>query len=102
MVHYISLIYYPNTIDKIKMFAGMGKWNDGRTLNLIDPILKRVVSRSDILIRCFHIGLLCVQESVADRPTMASVIMMISNDFFLLKNNINYIFYIKFLGKIIF
>uniref|UniRef100_A0A6N2L138 non-specific serine/threonine protein kinase n=1 Tax=Salix viminalis TaxID=40686 RepID=A0A6N2L138_SALVM len=40
----------------------MGKWNDGRTLNLIDPILKKVVSRSAILIRCFHIGLLCVQE----------------------------------------
>ncbi|XP_034892304.1 cysteine-rich receptor-like protein kinase 26 [Populus alba] len=59
-------------------------WNEGRTLNLIDPILKRVVSRRDVLIRCFHIGLLCVQEKVADRPTMASVILMLSSDSFVL------------------
>lgn len=31
------------------------------------------------MIRCIHIGLLCVQENVADRPTMASVVLMLSS-----------------------
>ncbi|GLT64434.1 hypothetical protein SLA2020_369290 [Shorea laevis] len=32
--------------------------------------------------RCIHIGLLCVQENVVDRPTMASVVLML-NDYFI-------------------
>ncbi|KAJ6292247.1 hypothetical protein OIU78_024425 [Salix suchowensis] len=31
------------------------------------------------MMRCIHIGLLCVQENVADRPTMASVVLMLSS-----------------------
>ncbi|PRQ48783.1 putative non-specific serine/threonine protein kinase [Rosa chinensis] len=31
------------------------------------------------IMRCIHIGLLCVQESLADRPTMASVILMFNS-----------------------
>ena len=30
--------------------------------------------------RCIHIGLLCVQENVADRPNMASVVLMINSN----------------------
>ena len=29
--------------------------------------------------RCIHIGLLCVQENVVDRPTMASVVLMLDS-----------------------
>lgn len=29
--------------------------------------------------RCIHIALLCVQENVADRPTMASVVLMLNS-----------------------
>jgi hypothetical protein len=29
--------------------------------------------------RCIHIGLLCVQENVVDRPTMASVVLMFNS-----------------------
>ena len=36
-------------------------------------------SMSDIM-RCIHIGLLCVQENEADRPTMASVVLMLSSN----------------------
>ena len=32
------------------------------------------------MMKCMHIGLLCVQESVADRPTMASVVHMLNSD----------------------
>ena len=35
-------------------------------------------SRNEIM-RCIHIGLLCVQENVADRPTMASIVLMLNS-----------------------
>ncbi|KAG8660406.1 hypothetical protein MANES_02G155750v8, partial [Manihot esculenta] len=52
-------------------------WNQGRALNLIDTSLSGG-SRNQ-MIRCIHIGLLCVQENLADRPTMASVVIMLSS-----------------------
>ncbi|KAJ9690106.1 hypothetical protein PVL29_012652 [Vitis rotundifolia] len=51
-------------------------WRDRSVSNLIDPSVS-TGSRSEIM-RCIHIGLLCVQENVADRPTMASVVLMLS------------------------
>ncbi|GMJ14620.1 cysteine-rich RLK (RECEPTOR-like protein kinase) 26 [Hibiscus trionum] len=53
-------------------------WREATTVNLIDPAL-RVSSKSEIT-RCLHIGLLCVQENVADRPTMASVVIMLNSN----------------------
>ncbi|KAK0579697.1 hypothetical protein LWI29_029888 [Acer saccharum] len=52
-------------------------WKAGKSLNLIDPTWS-VGSSSDI-VRCIHIGLLCVQENVASRPTMASVVIMLTS-----------------------
>ncbi|CAL9001547.1 unnamed protein product [Prunus brigantina] len=52
-------------------------WREGTASNLIDPTLE-TGSRNEIM-RCIHIGLLCVQENVADRPTMASVILMMNS-----------------------
>ena len=31
------------------------------------------------IMRCIHIGLLCVQENIAHRPTMASVVLMLNS-----------------------
>ena len=53
-------------------------WQAGKSLNLIDPTLS-FGSSSDI-VRCIHIGLLCVQENVASRPTMASVVIMLTSN----------------------
>lgn len=44
----------------------------------MDPIL-RGSSLSEI-VKCIHIGLLCVQENVAKRPTIASVVLMLSEE----------------------
>ncbi|XP_062006996.1 cysteine-rich receptor-like protein kinase 29 isoform X2 [Rosa rugosa] len=52
-------------------------WREGTTSNLIDPTLTNG-SRTEIM-RCIHIGLLCVQENIADRPTMTSVILMLNS-----------------------
>ncbi|XP_043688757.1 cysteine-rich receptor-like protein kinase 10 isoform X3 [Telopea speciosissima] len=54
-------------------------WNAGTTFELIDPILGENYSRSEMM-RCVHIGLLCVQEDVADRPTMANIVLMLSSN----------------------
>ncbi|XP_007025940.2 PREDICTED: putative receptor-like protein kinase At4g00960 isoform X2 [Theobroma cacao] len=52
-------------------------WNEGTPWKLIDDILLDD-SRSEML-RCIHLGLLCVQENIAHRPTMDSVVLMLSS-----------------------
>ena len=60
-----------------KSLQAWRSWREGTASNLIDPTL-RTGSRTEIM-RCIHIGLLCVQENVADRPSMASVILMLNS-----------------------
>ncbi|KAI4298614.1 hypothetical protein L6164_032150 [Bauhinia variegata] len=52
-------------------------WREGTTSNIVDPTLGNG-SRSEMM-RCIHIGLLCVQENIADRPTMATVVLMLNS-----------------------
>ncbi|KAM5586045.1 cysteine-rich receptor-like protein kinase 26 [Rosa sericea] len=53
-------------------------WKSDTIPNIIDPMLT-IGSRNE-MIRCIHIGLLCVQENVNDRPIMASVVSMLNSD----------------------
>ncbi|XP_027340833.1 putative receptor-like protein kinase At4g00960 [Abrus precatorius] len=52
-------------------------WRADTITKIIDPSINDV-SRDEIM-RCIHIGLLCVQEDVADRPTMASIVLMLNS-----------------------
>nr|XP_043620389.1 cysteine-rich receptor-like protein kinase 29 [Erigeron canadensis] len=52
-------------------------WRDGKASSLVDPTLCTSSLRD--MLRCIHIGLLCVQEELNKRPTMASVILMLSS-----------------------
>ncbi|XP_061983381.1 cysteine-rich receptor-like protein kinase 26 isoform X4 [Populus nigra] len=52
-------------------------WREGTAQDMIDPVLSS--GSATEMMRCIHIGLLCVQENVADRPTMASVVLMLSS-----------------------
>ena len=52
-------------------------WSEGIIANIIEPSLNNG-SRNEIR-RCIHIGLLCVQEDIANRPTMASVTLMFNS-----------------------
>ncbi|KAD7117327.1 hypothetical protein E3N88_04595 [Mikania micrantha] len=54
-------------------------WKNGTTANIIDPILKTGSGSLRDIIRSVHIGLLCVQENVVNRPTMASVVLMLNS-----------------------
>ena len=38
----------------------------------------RVGPTSEVIMKYIHIGLLCVQENEVDRPTMASVVLMLN------------------------
>ncbi|KAF8115004.1 hypothetical protein N665_0030s0052 [Sinapis alba] len=55
-------------------------WREEVIVRVIDPSLT-TGSRNDIL-RCIHIGLLCVQDSAASRPTMALVALMLNSSSF--------------------
>ncbi|KAM7490580.1 hypothetical protein LguiA_033501 [Lonicera macranthoides] len=54
-------------------------WKERGGKNLIDPILRSNSSPIHDIMRCIHIGLLCVQENPTDRPTMASIVLMLSS-----------------------
>jgi len=47
-------------------------------LRLVDSSLNESFSEDEVL-RCVHAGLLCVEENADDRPTMSSVISMLTN-----------------------
>ncbi|TYH53260.1 hypothetical protein ES332_D09G087100v1 [Gossypium tomentosum] len=54
-------------------------WEAGAALDLVDPNLRNG-SRSEVM-RCIHIGLLCVQENVAQRPNMGAIVLMLAGHF---------------------
>ncbi|XP_021719603.1 putative receptor-like protein kinase At4g00960 isoform X2 [Chenopodium quinoa] len=53
-------------------------WTDGNAWNLVDPVIPP--GSSTEILRCIHIGLLCVQDNPVDRPTMSAVDLMLSSD----------------------
>ncbi|KAH9748255.1 cysteine-rich receptor-like protein kinase 10 [Citrus sinensis] len=54
------------------------QWRDGTPLQLLDPNLTDTYSRNEV-IRCIHLGLLCVQEDPAERPSMATIVLMLNS-----------------------
>ncbi|CAD5326759.1 unnamed protein product [Arabidopsis thaliana] len=53
-------------------------WREGQVLNIVDPSLIETRGLSDEIMKCIHLGLLCVQENPKSRPTMASVVRMLN------------------------
>ena len=45
--------------------------------NIVDPALFNAPQNE--IMRCIHIGLLCVQGNVARRPTMATILFMLNS-----------------------
>ncbi|KAM0063738.1 putative protein kinase RLK-Pelle-DLSV family [Helianthus debilis subsp. tardiflorus] len=56
-----------------------GLHNEGSSLQLVARCLGESTNVSEIL-RCIHVGLLCVQRHAVDRPTMTSVILMLGSE----------------------
>ncbi|KAB1202744.1 Cysteine-rich receptor-like protein kinase 10, partial [Morella rubra] len=53
-------------------------WSERTASNIVDSTIRSAGSTTEMM-RCIHIGLLCVQENVADRPTMASIVLMLNS-----------------------
>ena len=68
-------------VTSINVFAGMEKLVGRDIFEFYRSNIKcRFQTSSSDIVRCIHIGLLCVQENVASRPTMASVVIMLTSN----------------------
>lgn len=56
-------------------------WNEGKGLEVVDPILLESCLDSEFeILRCIHVGLLCVQENPQHRPTMSNVMVLLGSE----------------------
>ncbi|XP_028804419.1 G-type lectin S-receptor-like serine/threonine-protein kinase At1g11410 [Neltuma alba] len=55
-------------------------WRESRAMEIIDPSLIGDPCLEHEVLKCIHVGLLCVQEYPTDRPTMSEVVFMLDND----------------------
>ncbi|KAL6348327.1 hypothetical protein AAG906_005627 [Vitis piasezkii] len=53
-------------------------WKNGTPLELMDPTMGDSYTRNEV-IKCIHIGLLRVQEVPYDKPSMASIVLMLNS-----------------------
>ncbi|KAJ0076147.1 hypothetical protein Patl1_34175 [Pistacia atlantica] len=75
--------YYMESI-LYHIFQAWLLWNERKGLELIDPGLEDGSSSPNEVLRCIHVGLLCVQDQAIDRPTMSDVVSMLTNESLLL------------------
>ncbi|PSS24718.1 Cysteine-rich receptor-like protein kinase [Actinidia chinensis var. chinensis] len=69
--------FYQSDYEDLLSYA-WNLWRDERPLDLMDPTLEGTYSRNEV-IRCIHIALLCVQDDPDNRPTMATVVVMLNS-----------------------
>nr|GMD11428.1 G-type lectin S-receptor-like serine/threonine-protein kinase RKS1 [Ipomoea batatas] len=54
-------------------------WREEKALEVVDPVVGNSYEAGEVL-RCIHIGLLCVQAHQNDRPAMSDVVFMLCNE----------------------
>ncbi|CAN1347387.1 G-type lectin S-receptor-like serine/threonine-protein kinase At4g27290 [Linum perenne] len=57
-------------------------YREGNPSEVMDETLRDTCVLSD-LVRCIHVGLLCVQQAPDDRPNMSNAVLMLSSDILL-------------------
>ncbi|KAI9074065.1 hypothetical protein K1719_043957 [Acacia pycnantha] len=65
-----------NVADEELLSYAWKLWTGGKPLELLEPTIREFCIPNEV-IRCIHIGLLCVQENPADRPSMSSILLML-------------------------
>ncbi|KAF7822790.1 G-type lectin S-receptor-like serine/threonine-protein kinase [Senna tora] len=55
-------------------------WTEDKSLEIIDESSGYKCIASEMIIRCIHVGLLCVQQKLEDRPDMSSVVLMLNGE----------------------
>ncbi|KAK9133680.1 hypothetical protein Scep_013208 [Stephania cephalantha] len=71
--------YHPNHYHNLLGHAWR-LWNEDNALELIDANMKDSLIIISEVLRCIHVGLLCVQQCAEDRPSMASAISMLGSE----------------------
>ncbi|CAN0826690.1 G-type lectin S-receptor-like serine/threonine-protein kinase At4g27290 [Linum grandiflorum] len=61
---------------------GWKLWMEGRPIELAGNVMDEPSIITEV-VRCIHVGLLCVQQKPDDRPSMSSVVVMLSSDILL-------------------
>ncbi|KAK2987262.1 hypothetical protein RJ640_017565 [Escallonia rubra] len=70
--------YYTN--NQLNLLGHAWKlWRESNGLALKDSSIEGAYSAEEVL-RCIQVGLLCVQEQADDRPTMSTVVLMLSSE----------------------
>ncbi|KAK7391007.1 hypothetical protein VNO78_19284 [Psophocarpus tetragonolobus] len=72
-----SVIRHGDNVKDLLSFAWQN-WREGSITNIVDSILNNG-SQNEIM-RCIHIGLLCVQEDAVARPSMTSIALMLNSN----------------------
>jgi hypothetical protein len=70
---------YKNLFFGILYVQAWRLWNEGRPLELMNKKMDDSSSLSEV-IRCIQVGLLCVQQRPEDRPSMSTVVVMLSSE----------------------
>ncbi|PSS04720.1 Cysteine-rich receptor-like protein kinase [Actinidia chinensis var. chinensis] len=73
----ISSFYQSDIAENLLSYAWK-LWREGTALELMDPTLEGSYSSNEVK-RCIHIGLLCVQQDPNLRPSMTTVVVMLSS-----------------------
>ncbi|KAL3522130.1 hypothetical protein ACH5RR_014964 [Cinchona calisaya] len=54
-------------------------WERGKAMDFVDPSIANSCSPNEVM-RCIHVGLLCVQDLASHRPTMSAVVLMLESE----------------------
>ncbi|XP_038710341.1 putative G-type lectin S-receptor-like serine/threonine-protein kinase At1g61610 isoform X2 [Tripterygium wilfordii] len=54
-------------------------WSERKAMELVDLSIQESCSPDEVL-RCIHVGMLCVQDSASSRPSMDSVLLMLESE----------------------
>ncbi|MQM15514.1 hypothetical protein Taro_048460 [Colocasia esculenta] len=74
-----STNFYPDNNFQSLFGYAWQVWESGRALELLEPSICGSSSTDEVL-RCTQLAMLCIQEDPVDRPTMSSIISLLSND----------------------
>ncbi|XP_049931171.1 cysteine-rich receptor-like protein kinase 10 isoform X2 [Nymphaea colorata] len=64
--------------DENLLYYAWRLWMENKALQVVDQTLDGTCDKNEIL-RCIHIGLLCVQEDASSRPKISKVVAMLEN-----------------------
>ncbi|THG21878.1 hypothetical protein TEA_021218 [Camellia sinensis var. sinensis] len=77
--HASTLLAYVYVLPNNSILQAWRLWNEGKELEFLDPLLAGSCPVTEV-VRCIHIGLLCVQEDPADRPNMSPVVVLLGSE----------------------